>query len=697
MCAVDQGHNRSIALHNSDMRRTLMTLRHVFVLVVLFQASHQLGVGQTQSGAIKWTPELMAEVYGVEDLNVSPDGKSVLYVPTSAAKGYVPQVFAVGPELTEPSQLTHGEKGAVYPRWSPDAKKIAFLSEGNLWIMPAAGGDAQKVTSVASWVSSFKWSNSGKMIAFTSPGETTSRDPVMKGHDSETVIVDSDLNLEHLWIVSLDEPKDGKYPLRKLTGDAYTLMLNVDGWYDWSPDDKSIVFSHTPFPGQEGLPKADISIVDVVTGAIKPLVHSNASEVHPFYSPDGRWIAYQVSEVPFNWRCDWFIRVISTDGAESHELAHTFNQDQYMWGWSHDSTKVIVQDRRGTLFDLYALPLNGKDAQVLNAQYDGFISLSNISANRRWIGFVREDPEHPPEIYVSSIDTFQPVQLTHINDRAPKLPLGHTEVVQWHAVDGQTVEGLVTYPVGFSKGKRYPLLAMAHGGPVGSFLQWFTGRFAPAQGPYPIAVFADEGYVVLRSNIRGSTGYGSKFRHASYHELGGKDFEDLLAGIDYLVNIGTADPDRVGIMGWSYGGFISATALTKSRRFKAASVGAGFTDLVSFAGTFEIPNWVADYYGTFPDNRDIYEERSPVFNSKGVNTPTLIQHGQLDSTVPITQAEELYHALKREGDTVMLEVYPHFGHNIENEFVVAQCARHNVDWFNHYVRDAAEVASTHKK
>ena len=177
--------------------------------------------------------------------------------------------------------------------------------------------------------------------------------------------------------------------------------------------------------------------------------------------------------------------------------------------------------------------------------------------------------------------------------QAVQAPLGRTDVIRWKAPDGLAIEGLLTYPAGYTQGKRVPLLVIVHGGPTGVFTQSFIGT----PGPYPIAIFASRGYAVLRCNVRGSSGYGRKFRYANYQDWGGGDYRDIMSGVDHVIGMGVADADRLGIMGWSYGGYMTSWVITQTKRFKAASVGAGVTNLMSFTGTADIPGFIPDYFG----------------------------------------------------------------------------------------------------
>ena len=243
------------------------------------------------------------------------------------------------------------------------------------------------------------------------------------------------------------------------------------------------------------------------------------------------------------------------------------------------------------------------------------------------------------------------------------------------------IEGLLTYPASYKKGKKYPLLLIVHGGTTGIFVKDFIGNSTN----YPVALFASEGFAVLRCNIRGSDGYGINFRKATLMDLGGMDYQDLMSGVDYVINMGVADKDRLGVMGWSYGGYMAAWIITQTRLFKAASVGAGIANLVSAQGTTDLQILYPDYFGCqFWENPDLYIKRSPLFNIKGVTTRTLILHGENDNIVPVSQGYELYNALKGQNVPVEMAVYPRSGHNISEPVLALDLMTRNLIWFRKY-------------
>lgn len=276
-----------------------------------------------------------------------------------------------------------------------------------------------------------------------------------------------------------------------------------------------------------------------------------------------------------------------------------------------------------------------------------------------------------------------PQRVSRANDDLPKLPLGDTQVIHWKGPDGLDIEGLLTYPAGYETGKKYPLILNIHGGPTGVFGENYIGRFAV----YPLATFASRGYAILRPNPRGSGGYGKKFRFGNLGDWGGKDYQDDMAGVDHVIAMGIADPDRLAVMGWSYGGFMTSWIITHTNRFKAASVGAGVTNLWSFTGTADIPGFLPDYFGGEPwDQFKAFTEHSPMSFVKNVKTPTLVLHGESDVRVPTSQGYELYHALKRMGVTTKMVVYPRTPHGPREPKFILDIAQRNVDWTDKYAR-----------
>jgi dipeptidyl aminopeptidase/acylaminoacyl peptidase len=328
-------------------------------------------------------------------------------------------------------------------------------------------------------------------------------------------------------------------------------------------------------------------------------------------------------------------------------------------GWSADGQWLYYLETIGTHHCLGALPADGSSPRLL-FEWDGCIENARLNQSRRAIGFTLQTPSQPPEAYLTPLEAISPVQMSQINAEFCQMPIGRTEVIRWQSADGLEIEGLLTYPVDYKQGRCYPLLVSVHGGPANAWLQTFIGL----QSFYgPIAAFAARGYAILRCNVRGSTGYGQAFRRGNYRDWGGMDVRDLLAGVDHVIGLGVADPARLGITGWSYGGYLTAATLVQTGRFRAAVIGAGMVDLVSYALGHDSPDFMAAHFGGEAwEVADLLLERSPIAHADRVTTPTLILHGEHDQRVPLWQGYEFHNALKRRGIPTQMVIYPRTGH-----------------------------------
>jgi dipeptidyl aminopeptidase/acylaminoacyl peptidase len=373
--------------------------------------------------------------------------------------------------------------------------------------------------------------------------------------------------------------------------------------------------------------------------------------------------------------------VVSPRTGELRPLAESFDRRPSLLGWSETGRRVFIFEVRGTGHRISALPLDGGPRVDLSPD-TLLMGGPTLGAGGRMLGFTAESSTRPPEAFVATLDGFAPRRITALQP-TDLPPAPRTEVVTWKSSDGTAVEGLLTYPIGWQDGRRVPLLVILHGGPPSAFTNNFTGRFAT----YPIAVFAQRGYAVLRPNVRGSAGYGRDFRYANARDWGGGDAQDVISGVAALVARGIADSARTGVMGWSYGGYLTAITIARTQRFRAASVGAGITDLISYSGTADIPGFVPSYYGRdFWDDTTAYRAGSAIANVTRITTPTLIQHGELDERVPIGQGYQLYYALQRRGIPVRMLVYPRQGHGIGEPKLQVEAAQANLEWFDRWLR-----------
>jgi len=636
-----------------------------------------------------WSPQDTLNIKRITSTDISPDGKRLAFtvmqaVLTSEKSSYLFQIHLASSGERSSRQLTTGEISCFAPQWSPDGKSIAYLSGNNIWLIPVASEKPQQVTVVPAGVSSFKWSPDGSMIAFTAmdspiPGEN--RDAQEKNGPR---IVDLENRNRRLFLVSLAETSQGPVQGQPLTGSDINIgSPEVPEAYAWSPDCTTIVFNHSCSPRPNDWPSTRLTRLSLKDGTIQPIGPADEVIYNPILSPDGKWLACKIYDRPA-WEWSSVVHLLPIEGGPTHTLADTHDRRPDILGWSADAKWVYYTETCGTRQRLCALPVDGNLPVVL-FEPEGTIENVSLNGNRNTLGFTLQSTSDPMEAFITPLDKINPLQMSQLNAGLRQIPLGQTEVIHWRSVDGLEIEGLLTYPVGYEQGKRYPLLVSVHGGPPDAWRQFFIGM----QSFYgPIASFASRGYAILRCNVRGSTGYGKAFRRGNYCDWGGKDVQDLLAGVDYVIALGVADPEQLCITGWSYGGYLTAATLTQTERFKAAVIGAGMVDLVSYCMGNDSPDFLPSHFGgEVWEVKDLLLDRSPIAHVDRVTTPTLILHGENDQRVPTWQGYELYNALKRCDVPTQMVIYPRTGHVPSEPKLLLDVMNRILAWMELYLKD----------
>jgi dipeptidyl aminopeptidase/acylaminoacyl peptidase len=649
-------------------------------LIFLFLSVSMMCISQS------WTPARMIQFKRITSAIISPDGSSVAYtVSTPMMKGekseFLTHIRIASTNGSMNRQFTFGEKSCSNVRFSPDNKYITFTSsrEGDtaqIYLMYPDGGEAEKITRQKNNVGIYDWAPDCKSIAFLMQDTLTAREELDNKEKRDMKVVDQYKNA-HLYVLSLQKNDEGEYPVKRLTrGDFHITQIN------WSPDSRFIAFSHQQSPSADVWSTSDISVISAEGGNIKSLVNTTGADRNPRYSPDGQWLAFVSDGGKPSWAGRYDLYIIPAIGGSSRKLAATFDQNPQIIDWSPDSKSIWVGESYKTNWVVYTLPADGKPPKMITPD-KGLYSNPSFSKTGDLMAYIFGEASTPPAVMVMSMKDQQIRKLSSLNDDFAKKVHGRTEIISWKSKDGKyTIEGLVTWPVNYQKGRKYPLILNIHGGPAGVFNRSYTG----SGSVYPIQYFADQGFIILRPNPRGSGGYGADFRFANKNDWGFGDYDDIMAGVDKLIADNIAHPDSLCVTGWSYGGYMTSMIITKTDRFKASMVGAGVTDLFSMTNTTDINSFLPFYFdGEIWDRTEIYLKHSAMAAVKNVKTPTLVIHGTEDLRVPISQGQELYGALKRMGVATEMVVYPRTQHGPEEPKFIQDIGERIINWFNKYL------------
>ncbi len=643
-------------------------------------------------------PDDFYQLKNVTDVQVSPDGKQAAYVVVwqdRDANEARTAVYVAPMDGRAPARrFTQGNKDHS-PRWSPDGRSLAFVSErgdkNQLFLAPLDGGEARQVTTQEHGISQPAWSPDGKRVAFVARlgrwKDPKERDPLEKAEPR--VVADLRYKLDgvgffdnrrtHIFTVDVDSGES-----KQVTDGDYN-----DDQPAWSPDGKKIAFvSDRQRQRHQRHWRTDVWVAAATGGRAQRLTRARGSAAHPTFSPDGKWIAFAGHEhgdagVAKNIH----LMVIPAAGGQAPR-SRSAPADRPVAGWPafmsgrtfawapDGASLLFLAGDRGTQA-LYRAALKGGDVhKVLDGerQIEGFA----LAPGGDRLVFTAVWVTEPPEVYATGLNgRSKEANLSHANDDLKAaVEIAPMKRMSYLAPDGWEIEAFVMFPPDQAKGRRYPLAVNVHGGPH----SYHPG----SRGWTQFQSLSGKGYVVLLPNPRGSTTYGEAFAEACVNDWGGKDYEDIIAGVDALVANGVADPDRLYLGGYSYGGFMASWAVGHTTRFRAAVVGAPVSNEASMFGTGDIPLFdMHEIGGTPQSNPDEYWFRSPVAYLQNVETPVLLMHHEGDLRCPIAQSEEIFHALKMLGKEVEFVRYPGGFHtyNTHAPSQVVDHARRIIDWY----------------
>jgi len=663
-----------------------MTMTKKRLLALLFLALAALpwsAVAQTGATRVPAIDDLL-NLKTLGSPQVSPDGTWVAYTVSSTdwkQDAFVTQIWLVHVASGRNFQVTRGDKSCVSPGWSPDGAWLAFTSsrvgdKSQIFVIRPDGGEAVQMTNAENGVGGYAWSGDGRQIAFTTSDVNEKDVKARRDHLGDFEVVRREYAHQHLRTFdvagALAAPVAGT---ERTKGKDYTVSS-----FSWSPDNRRIAFSATVNPDLVQNGTADIYLLDLSTNAVRKVVDLAGPDNGPRWSPDGRMLVFSSAMGnPKSFHANSRLAVVPVEGGVPRSITDGFDEQPGLIDWYADG--IYFGASQKTASHLFRVdPTTGKTTRL--SQPDTLmLGGASVTRDGRSVAFTAASPTTLSEIYVSSVQPFAPRRLTTMTDQVNGYRLGRREVISWKSKDGTEIEGVLIKPADFDAARKYPLLCIIHGGP--------TGVDRPTMidtRTYPSDIWVGRGALILKVNYRGSAGYGEKFRQLNVRNLGVGDAWDVLSGVDHLVKLGWVDPKRVGCMGWSQGGYISAFLTTSSDTFAAISVGAGISDWATYYYNTDITPFTVQYLGADPaTDPEIYAKTSPMTYIKLARTPTLIQHGELDRRVPIANAYELRQGLEDRGVKAEMVVYKGFGHGITKPKAMRAVMEHNLGWFNHYI------------
>jgi len=666
-----------------------------------------------QQAARQFTVEEMLKLRRVGDPRLSPDGRLVAFtvgVPDVAANRTRTQVYVVPAAGGEPKQITSGDASSTTPRWSPDGKRIAFVTGGQIWTMDAAGGDRRQVTGISTGAADPVWSPDGRLIAFASDVYPDCADDACnKRRDEEAAAgkvkakVVTRLLYRH-WTAWKDGKRTHVFVVPAESGAARDLTpgdfdsppfsLGGPAQYAFSPDSKELAFVSNRDKVEATSTNSDLFVVAVTGGEARRLTGDNrGADSSPVYTRDGRFIAYRSQATPMFESDRWRLMLYDRQANTSREVLPKFDAHVESITFTPDGSGVYVTaGERGRHPVFVASLADGSIRKVV----EGFNDDVQVAPDGRSLVFTRSTAARPPELYTLRLDGVAPagaggdqaVPLTRFNDEVMAgFGLRPAEEVTWEGAAGAQVQGWLFRPPQFDPSRKYPLLVLIHGGPQGAWNDSWSYRWNPQ-------IYAARGYVVLMPNPRGSTGFGQQFTNEISGDWAGKVYTDLMNGVAKVAAMSFVDKERVGAAGASYGGYMVNWLLGHNDhpavKFKAFVSHAGVFHTESMYGVTEelwFPEW--EFGGTPWEKPEAYAKWSPHRHARNFRTPTLVTHGEIDYRVPIDQGLQLFTYLQKQDVPSKLIVFPDEGHWILKPQNSMFWYANVLDWLDRYLKPAA--------
>jgi dipeptidyl aminopeptidase/acylaminoacyl peptidase len=628
------------------------------------------------------TPADVLTIRELSDVNLSPNGKQIVFVvnepndPNSPREPRVSNIWIVPADGSEPPRLLIPDlKNAGSPRWSPDGRTLAFLSDREnstqIYLLRDGEKSAVRLTNAPGGVEDYEWSPDGKMIAFVARDQATPEEQARRAAGDDAIVrPERDLKYTRLWVVNLS---DGK--ATQVTKQNFEILE-----FAWSPAGDELALTVAPTPKDEDSYNLSLVVVSRSTGEVARTLTKNVPPITGLlrWSPDGRWITFY--EFPPTKESNNWLSLAPARGGELRPLLKDYKGSVLKVEWAPDSRSLIVLSVEGTSEVISRVDIDTgafhKITDVIRSQWG-----ASLSTNGETIAYLAQTPESADDIWIIEKNK-QPRRITDFNPQTKSWSFGKVSEVVWkNSKDGLIRRGVLITPPGYQPGNPYPTIVNTHPGDTA----WWTGFHSSRWWDWG-QLLASHGYVVFLPNTRGVTGEGGAM-HATIDHWGEMAFQDLIDGVDYLVAEKIADPNRLGIGGWSNGGFMTEYTITRTTRFKAAVAQAGHANFFSLYGTSWLRDSLQRTSGQSPHHdRRWYDEHSPITFIKNCKTPTLLLHGELDTGVPLGQAFEFYNGLRDAGVEAELVIYPRERHNIQEYSHRLDLQKRMLAWFDKHLK-----------